>query len=104
MPFFHENRPFPMETQPKKLHQYPIYLFQSCRGAVAIKNTPLKLILKRKSHGILFAHNPIISCPIILQFCTEHGSNTAVLCVKFQNHWATDMDALDEQTFMKFQF
>ena len=24
-------------------------------------------------------------CPIILKFCTQHGSYTAVLCAKFQN-------------------
>ena len=40
--------------------------------------------LKLKSHDISFAHNWSPSCPIILKFCTEHGSDTAVLSAKFQ--------------------
>ena len=31
--------------------------------------------------------NISFSCSIVLKFCTEHDSNTAVLCVKFQNNW-----------------
>ena len=27
------------------------------------------------------------SCPIVLKFCTEHGSDTAVLSAKFQVDW-----------------
>ena len=38
----------------------------------------------------LFVHNIDWSCWFILKFCTEHGSITAMLCVKFQNDWATE--------------
>ena len=30
-------------------------------------------------------HNTRFNCPIILKFCTEQGSITAMLCVKYQN-------------------
>ena len=38
--------------------------------------------LKHKSSKILFAYNSCLSRPIILKFDTEHGSITAMLCVK----------------------
>ena len=37
-------------------------------------------------------------------FCTEHGSDTAVLCAKLQNDWATEAAIIDEQIFLRFQF
>ena len=37
----------------------------------------------------IFVHNLNFNRPIILKFCTEHGSDTAVLCAKFQNDWTT---------------
>ena len=43
---------------------------------------------KLKSLEIWFVHAIHISCPIILTFCTEHGSITAVLCENFQNDQA----------------
>ena len=42
-------------------------------------------------------------CPIVLKFCTEHGSDTAVLCIKFQDDCATERDVIDEQDFARFQ-
>ena len=44
-----------------------------------------KLLLKFKSHNILFLQRYQPNSPIILKFCTEHGSVTAMLCAKFQN-------------------
>ena len=41
--------------------------------------------LKLKSHEISFIHKICRSCLIILKFCTEHGSDTAVLFAKFQD-------------------
>ena len=48
-----------------------------------------------KSREISFAHTVWASCPIILEFCAEHGSYNAVLCANFQkclgNYWVTEM-------------
>ena len=43
--------------------------------------------LKLKSRETSFIHNICFSYPIILKFFTEHGSDTAMLCAKFQNVW-----------------
>ena len=48
---------------------------------------PPETHLKTKSREISFAHNFRFNCPIVLKFCTEHGSDTAVPCAKFQNDW-----------------
>ena len=48
---------------------------------------PSETHLKLKSHVIVFDHNIRFSCPTVLKFCTEHSSDTAVLCAKFQNDW-----------------
>ena len=44
--------------------------------------------LKLKSRESSFAHDVLLSCQIALKLYTEHGSVTAVLCAKFQNHLA----------------
>ena len=41
---------------------------------------------------------------IILKFCTEHGSITAVLYAKFQNDWATQEWIRDKRDFARFEF
>ena len=46
--------------------------------------------LKPTSHEILLAHNFFVSCPIFLKFCAEHGSDTAVICTKFQQDWTIE--------------
>ena len=51
-----------------------------------------------------FDHNLFLISQIILKFHTEHGSITAVLCVKFQNDLAMEMDVMDERAFMIFEF
>ena len=65
---------------------------------------PSETYLKLKSHEISFAHNLFISNPIVLKFCTEHGSDTAMLSAKFQNNWTTDTDVMDEQAFVRWWF
>ena len=46
--------------------------------------------LEPKSSEISFAINIRFSCPIVSKFCTEHDSDTATLCVKFQNDRAVE--------------
>ena len=38
-----------------------------------------------------FSDLMIFNHPVVLKFCTMHGSDTVVLCVKFQNDWAKEM-------------
>ena len=59
---------------------------------------------KPKSRQISFAHKLFLNYPIVLKFCTEHGSDTAVLCAKFQNDWATETELMDEREFTRFDF
>ena len=40
----------------------------------------------------------------ILKFCTEHGSDTAVLCAKFQNDFKIELDVMDNKIFMRLEF
>ena len=42
------------------------------------------IITKHKSCEIYFVNNIHFCCPILLKFCTEHGSDTAMLFAKFQ--------------------
>ena len=51
---------------------------------------PSETYLKLKCREILFDHNIRFNCPIGLKFCTEHGSDTAVLCAKFQSDQSTE--------------
>ena len=57
-----------------------------------------------KSVEIWFAHSLFLNYLIILKFCTEHGSFTALLCAKFQNDLTTEMDVMDERDFARFEF
>ena len=40
---------------------------------------------------ILFAHNILRGCPIILKFNTHHTIDFAVICAKWSNDWITTM-------------
>ena len=51
---------------------------------------PSRIHLKLKYHKISFTQNIYLSCWIILKICTEHGSDTAMLCAKFQNDFITE--------------
>ena len=57
-----------------------------------------------KSCEILFVHNLSFSSPIILKFCTEHGSITAVHCANFQNDCTNEVDVIDKQVYTRFEF
>ena len=54
-----------------------------------------------KFHKNSTSYNLFLSRPIILNFCTEHGSDTAVLCAKFQNDWTTCRVVVEEWDFAK---
>ena len=69
------------QWQALSTHNYPMNKQPDC----AIWDIPPKL----KSREISFVFDIRFSCLITLKFCTEHGSITAVLCVQFQNDWAT---------------
>ena len=60
--------------------------------------------LKLKSREISFVHNICLKNPIVLDFCTQHGSITVVLCVKFQNDWTNATNVMDERDFARFEF
>ena len=47
-----------------------------------------------KSRENSFAHYTFFNYPIVLKFCTEHGSVTAVLCATFRNEWITETDVI----------
>ena len=51
---------------------------------------PSQIRIKLKAHNIDFVYYIHVDCPIGLKFCTEHGSDTAVLCGNVQNDWATE--------------
>ena len=59
---------------------------------IGCKKTHLKL----RFHENPFVHDIHLSCQIILNFCTEHGSDTAMLCAKFQNDFITGKLVNDE--------
>ena len=65
---------------------------------------PSETHLKLKSHEILFIHNIHFSDQIIFKFCTEHGSNTAVLCAKFHNDLTTEQWGMGKWDFTRFEF
>ena len=65
---------------------------------------PFETRLKRKSREISFACYFILSCQTVLEFCTEHGNDTAVLCAKLQNNLTIDVDHMNERDFARFQF
>ena len=60
--------------------------------------------LKPKSCEISFACNLFINYPIVMTFCTEHASDTAMLCTNFQIDWTTEVDVMDEWDFVRFEF
>ena len=49
-----------------------------------------------KGPEISFNHDLLLSCPVILE------SDTAMLCAKFQNDWATEIHIMD--IFMRSEF
>ena len=47
--------------------------------------------IEHKSCKISCAHNSFLNHETVLKCCTEHGSDTAVLCAKFQHDLTIDM-------------
>ena len=84
-----EMAPWPSRTEPGTLC--------SMRYAFATHLIP-------NPHPISFAHNLFTSNPIILQFCTEHHSSTAVLCTNLQSDWTTEADVMDKRAFARSEF
>ena len=72
-------------------------------GAVARQDMAQKLF-KPKSLENLLAYNLFLTCPFILKFCIEHGSDAAVLCEKFQKDPTSKIDVIDEWAFTRFEF
>ena len=64
---------------------------------------PPQTLLPLKSRKVSFVHNFILDRRIILKFYPEHGCDTAVLWVKFQNDWTTNADVTDERVTAKFE-
>ena len=60
--------------------------------------------LKFWSWEYLAINDYVFCCPIILKFCTEHGSYTAMLCAKFHNDQTTGFDVMGWQILMRFKF
>ena len=65
--------------------------------AVANVGYPSEICLKLNSRKISSFRNLFLSCAIILKFCTEHGSDTAMLCANFQNDWTTEVCVIGER-------
>ena len=73
-------------------------------GAMQYIRYPFETPFKSKSRESSFAHNSLLNRAIVLKFCTEHRSDTAVLCAEFQNDWINENDVTDERDFTTFEF
>ena len=56
---------------------------------------------KLKSREISFSDILSFTCPIVVKVCTEHGSDTAVLCAKFQNDLTAPINVMDARDFTR---
>ena len=65
---------------------------------------PSETHLNPKFREISFAHSIRFSCPIVLTLCTEHGSDTAILCAKFQIDWVIEQKVMGKRDFTRFGF
>ena len=43
------------------------------------------------------ANNSLLCCQVIVKLCAEHGSDTAVLCAKFENELTTYQDVMSRR-------
>ena len=62
-----------------------------------------KIQLTCKSCEIKLACNISFAWCIILKFCTEHGSNTAMLCAKFENYTSIAKWLIDRHDLERFE-
>ena len=80
------------------------------RGNHAICPMPLKQLwnaVRYRNPNLVKSRLPkafFVSYAIVLIFCTELGSDTAVLCAKFQTNWTIGTEVVDERDFARFQF
>ena len=63
---------------------------------------PPETHLHFKSRESSFFQYFLFSCPIVLKFCTKHGSTAALLCVQFQNDWVTRKYVMAKRDFTRF--
>ena len=90
-PASHEDLFFQASLQwYSEFNQRSHVLLATCGWSSCCAGYPSKTHLKLKSRGISLVHNTHFSCPIVLEFRTEHGSMTAMLCANFQNDWAVE--------------
>ena len=62
---------------------------------------PTETHFKPKSRETLFVYNLLRSYRIVLKFYTEHGSDIAILCAKFQSDSTTETDVIDKRDFAR---
>ena len=65
---------------------------------------PSETYPKPKSRESLFVYNLVLHQPIVLKFCTEHGSDCAICGANFQNGQAYKMDVIGKWNFVRFEF
>ena len=70
----------------------------------AYNNTDNNSTSISKSQIISFAYNIHYVEWILLKFCIEHDSHTAVLCAKFQKDSFTATEAMNKHDFARFPF
>ena len=75
------------------------YRQSQCLLPIAIYTSYQQKNLMLKSYKIVFVYTYFSSKYILLIFCTEHGSITAMLCAKFQKDWLTLTDVTDQWVF-----
>ena len=69
------------------------------KGVLCNIEYPSEIHLKLKSRESLFSHNLFVSYLIALKW---NGSDTAMLCAKFQNDWAIETGVMDSRDFTGF--
>ena len=72
-------------------------------GCYNIGYPSLQFYLKLKSRKMFLVHAIHFSDLIILKFCTEHGSITAMSCAKFQHDRATEKYIMGKHIFVSFE-
>ena len=73
-------------------------------GGCCNKGYPSKTHLWLKSREISFVQNIPFGSEIVMKICTEHDSDTVVLCAHFQNDSTTATNVMDERDFARFEF
>ena len=70
----------------------------------AVISIPSETQHKLKSREISFVHDTNIISLIVLIFCTEYDSITAVPGTKHRNDWVIERYVMDKHDFTRFQF